>query len=221
MTARQVTHTDPAIALEAGLTMLGIAPGSEFRGRLLVYVELLQRWNRAYSLTSIRDPADMVRRHVLDSLAVLPYLHGRRIVDVGSGPGLPGLVLAMACPESRFVVLDSAGKKCRFLRHVVCQLALTNVEVVETRVENYAAGSGFDTVISRAFSALGHFVRLAGHLADPQGCLQAMKGRLVETELADVPAGWGVVRTHRLIVPGLGEARHLVELARATDVQEQ
>jgi 16S rRNA (guanine527-N7)-methyltransferase len=220
MTTASDLTAEAETALAAGLAGLGLASESGLARRLLAYVALLQRWNSAYNLTGARQPVDIVHRHVLDSLAVRPYLRGRRILDVGSGAGLPGLVLAMACPGSRFVLLDSAGKKCRFMRHVVAKLGLPNVEVVEVRVESYAPASGFDTVISRAFASLADFVRLAGHLAGPRGRLLAMKGRLAAAELADVPAGWSVARTHALKVPGLDEARHLVELARTTDVLE-
>lgn len=216
-----MTENAPEAVLEDGLARLGVAAGPDLAERLLDYVALLQRWNAAYNLTSVREPAAIVRRHLLDSLAVLPYLHGCQIVDVGSGPGLPGLVLAMARPGSSFVVLDSAAKKTRFMRHVTARLALDNVEVVRARVEDYAPASGFDTVISRAFSSLGEFARLAGHLAGADGRLLAMKGKLVGAELAGLPAGWSIARTQALTVPGIGEARHLVELVRAMDEQDK
>lgn len=216
-----MTGADPASVLAAGVAQLGVAGGSALVERLLAYVEALQRWNAAYNLTAVNDPTAIVRQHLLDSLAVIPYLKGNRIIDVGSGPGLPGLVLAIAQPESFFVLLDSVGKKTRFMRHAAARLGLGNVEIVQQRVENYAPADGFDTVISRAFAALGEFARLAGHLARQQGRLLAMKGRLDAAELEALPAGWSVARVAALQVPGIGGARHIVELARATNERVQ
>lgn len=211
---------DPENVLEQGLVSLGLVDRPDLTRRLLSYLELLRRWNRAFNLTSVREPVAMVRKHLLDSLAVLPFLRGERIIDVGSGAGLPGLVIAIARPDCAYVVLDSAGKKTRFMRHVTARLGLANVEVVQSRVEDYAPANGFDTVISRAFSSLQDFARLAGHLAGPGGRLLAMKGRLETDELEDLPDGWSIARTTTLQVPGGDEVRHLVELFRARDEQD-
>jgi 16S rRNA (guanine527-N7)-methyltransferase len=156
----------------------------------------------------------MVARHLLDSLSVLPFVTGPRVLDVGSGPGLPGIPLAVAQPEWELVLLDSNGKKTRFMTHAAGRLGLDNVRIVRARVEDYADDMGFDTVISRAFSSLADFVRRAGQLCSESGCLLAMKGRLYEREIASLPAGWQISETRRLSVPGVTASRHLVIIAR-------
>ncbi len=156
----------------------------------------------------------MVTRHLLDSLVVLPWLRGPRVLDVGSGAGLPGLPLAMARPEFGFVLLDSAAKRVSFLRHVVARLRLENVCVIHARVEDYADEAGFDTVISRAFAALADFVNLAGHLCAPGGRLLAMKGRLDPSEMEALPKGWVIAESRGLAVPGSDRERHLLEITR-------
>ena len=198
--------------LAAGLAALKVVDAEGLLPRLAAYLGLLERWNRTHNLTAVRDPVDMVPRHILDSLAVLPYLHGKSIVDVGSGAGLPGLPLAMAQPQSRFLLLDSASKRTRFLNHVIARLDLSNVAVAQARVEDYDGKAGFDTVISRAFSSLAEFAGLSGHLCAPGGCLLAMKGRVDPAEVAALPAGWRLHQTRDLHVPGLDEERHLLEI---------
>ncbi len=150
---------------------------------LLQYLTLLHKWNQAYNLTAIRDMESMVSRHIIDSLAVLPWLKGSRLLDVGSGAGLPGIPLAIARPELQVVLLDSNGKKIRFLQEVKRILALDNVEVVQTRAETYRPSQGFDTVISRAFSDLSQMIAWTRHLIEPDGIWLAMKGRRPDAEL--------------------------------------
>ncbi|AHK80511.1 16S rRNA methyltransferase [Ectothiorhodospira haloalkaliphila] len=198
--------------LARGLGQLGL--DADLKTPLLAYVSLLTRWNKAYNLTAVRDPRDMVNVHLLDSLAALPHARGPRILDVGTGPGLPGIPLALTRPDWQFVLLDSGIKKTRFLRQVVMELGLGNVEVVHSRVENYRPDQGFDTVMSRAFSATGTFTRVAGHLCGPGGQLLAMKGRDADNDPEGLPAGWSVVATHSLRVPGLSAVRHLVEIKK-------
>lgn len=200
--------------LSAALTGLGIPAPEQLAAQLDAYVTLLDRWNRSHNLTAVRDPEEMVSRHLLDSLVVLPWLRGPRIVDVGSGAGLPGLPLAMARPGYRFLLLDSAAKRVSFLRHVVARLGLDNVEVVHARVQDYASEPGFDTVISRAFAALADFVDKAGHLCGPDGRLLAMKGRLAKIEIEALPPGWVIDENRSLSVPGSSGQRHLLEIAR-------
>lgn len=204
---------NPDEVLAAGLTALGVDVPGEAQSRLLAYVALLARWNRVYNLTAVRDPAEMMRRHVLDSLAVLPHLQGPRVIDVGSGAGLPGIPLAIASPACRFVLLDANAKKTRFLIHAVGELALTNVEVVRSRVEDYRPESGFDSVISRAFASLADMLALTARLCRPGGRLLAMKGRIEPDELAAIPPAYGVPVTTVLHVPGVRAERHLVSLA--------
>jgi len=200
--------------LSTALADCGIEGPESLAAELAVFMELLDRWNRSHNLTAVRDPDEMVTRHLLDSLVVLPWLRGPRIVDVGSGAGLPGLPLAMARPEFGFVLLDSAAKRVSFLRHVVARLRLENVRVIHARVQDYADEAGFDTVISRAFAALADFVNLAGHLCTPGGRLLAMKGRLDPAEIEAVPDGWVIEQSRRLKVPGSAGERHLLEIGR-------
>lgn len=181
--------------------------------RLAAYLALLARWNSAYNLTAVRDPLEMVARHVLDSLAVEPWVVGPRIADVGTGCGLPGIPLALLRPRDHFTLIDSAGKRTRFVRHAVARLGLENVEVVAARVQDYDGGPGFDTVVSRAFAAVGDFVTAAGHLRRKGGRLLAMKGVLPHAELGALPAGWRVTALGRLTVPGLAAERHAVLLS--------
>jgi 16S rRNA (guanine527-N7)-methyltransferase len=200
--------------LRKGAEGLGVRLDGRQERLLLAYLELLSKWNKAYNLTAVRDPGDMVSRHLLDSLSVLPRLRGRRVADVGSGPGLPGIPLAIADPDLQVTLLDSNGKKTRFATHAVGRLGLDNVTVVKSRVEDYADEVGFDTVISRAFSSLADFARLAGHLCTTGGRLLAMKGRLHENELAALPGDWRIAETRALGVPGVLGQRHLVVLER-------
>ena len=215
--ARAAAAAPDAAVLEArlrsGLAELGLDASPPLPGRLAAYLGLLARWNAAWNLTAVRDPLEMVPRHVLDSLAVAPWVRGPRVADVGTGAGLPGIPLALLLPADRFTLIDTAAKRTRFLRHVVTRLELDNVEVVEGRAEDYDAGAGFDTVVSRAFSALSDFVRLAGHLRRRDGHLLAMKGTLPDAELAALPAGWRVAAIGRLEVPGLAAERHAVLLS--------
>lgn len=149
----------------------------------LHYLKLLNKWNHAYNLTAVRDPLSMVSRHILDSLAIIPWMKGLRWIDVGTGAGLPGIPLALTFPDKQVVLIDSNGKKIRFLQEVCRALSLNNVEVIQSRVENYHPAQGFDTVISRAFSELHQMVHWTKHLIAPQGIWLAMKGRYPEHEL--------------------------------------
>ncbi|QMT58749.1 16S rRNA (guanine(527)-N(7))-methyltransferase RsmG [Legionella sp. PC997] len=150
------------------------------------YLFLLNKWNLAYNLTAIRDLESMVSKHILDSLAILPWLRGKQIIDVGTGAGLPGIPLALARPDFNFVLLDSNGKKTRFLNEVKRQLNLKNVEIVQFRVENYHPTQGFDTVVSRAFSSLVQMIQWTQHLIADDGIWLAMKGRDPDTELNEI-----------------------------------
>ena len=182
---------------------------------LLIYLHELEKWNAAYNLTAVRDPLEMVTRHLLDSLAVLPALQTlprpmQRLIDVGSGAGLPGIPLALVHPEWQVDLLDSNGKKARFLRHAVRTLGLRNAQVLEMRAEDCEPDQPYDGVISRAFSALGDFVANTGHLLTPQGYWLAMKGRVDENESAGLNDRVRVDQIVALTVPGLAEQRHLV-----------
>ena len=182
--------------------------------RLLQFIRLLQRWNDAYNLSAIRAPGDMVRRHLFDSLVIVPWVPDRGcVLDVGSGAGLPGIPLAIARPGLDLVLLDSNGKKTRFLRQVVMELGLSRVTVVQERIERHQSRSGYDRIVSRAYAALGLFARQVAPLLKPGGRALAMKGH-VEEPLGE--SDWaGEVRVHRLTVPGLDAQRTLVELVPA------
>ncbi len=200
--------------IEHGLAALRLAEPPGLAAALAQYVMLLEKWNGAYNLTAVRVPEEMVTRHVLDSLVVLPFLDETPVLDVGTGAGLPGLVLALARPEQQFVLLDASGKKTRFIEHAVDRLGLKNVRVVRARVQDHADTEGFGVVVSRAFASVGDFIRAAGHHLKPGGRLLAMKGTLPENELAALPDGWRLGSVHRLTVPGLRAERHLLEFCR-------
>ncbi len=198
--------------LDAGVRALGISVDPKARAALIDYIKELSTWNATYNLTAVRDPEAMVTRHLLDSLAVYPFVTGASLADVGSGAGLPGLVLAIARPRLQVAVIESNRKKAAFLRHARRTLALDNVTVVQERVEDYAPGKRFDTVVCRAFSSAGQTARLAGHLIAPGGRFLLMKGRHPAAELADLPLDFRAVDTIALEVPGLGAERHLAIL---------
>ena len=195
--------------LTAGLHALGLED-LELPGALLHYLRELVHWNAAYNLTAIRDPAEMVTRHLLDSLALLPHLHGGFLVDVGTGAGLPGIPLHLANAIDRTLLVDSNGKKVRFCRHVIGELGLEQIEARQARVESLPATLGADVVVSRAYASLAEFVTSAGHLLRPGGQLYAMKGRRPDDEIAELPADWEVSEQLALEVPGLDEERWLV-----------
>lgn len=204
--------------LRAGVAALGVDLDDRSIDRLLAYLELLQRWNAAYNLTAVRDPAEMVARHLLDSLAIVPYVHGATLADLGSGAGLPGIPLAIAAPARSILLVDSNGKKARFLREAVRQLDLANVRVAESRVER-VEGS-FDCITARAFASLAEMLAWGGHLLAPDGEWLALKGRFPQDELDEVKPPFRVERIIPLTVPGLDADRHLVVIKRARPAVE-
>ena len=200
--------------LEAGLVQLSQDPA--LAGPLLAYLALLARWNATYNLTAVRDPAQMVPRHLLDSLAMQPFVRDLgTLADLGTGPGLPGIPLAIATPSLRVTLVESNGKKARFLREAVRQLGLANAEVAESRIEAFHPQAGFDAITARALATLPQILALGGHLLAPGGRLLAMKGVHPEEEIAALAAGWVLAGTYPLHVPGLDAERHLVEIVRA------
>ncbi len=178
--------------------------------QLIALVEQLDKWNKAYNLTSVRDPKDMLVKHILDSLVVSPYLQGQRFIDVGTGPGLPGLPLAILNPDKQFVLLDSLGKRITFIRQVCHLLKLSNVTAVQSRVEQYQDPAGFDGVISRAFASLTDMLNWCSHLPKPEGKFYALKGLVPEEELACLPESCKLSGIESLVVPELEGQRHLV-----------
>ncbi len=202
-------------SITAGVEQLGVALPDPAIERLVAYLALLERWNRAYNLTAVRDPDAMVIRHLLDSLSVLPWLEGPRILDVGSGAGLPGIPLAVARPALAFCLLDSNGKRTRFLTQAVAELQLKNVEIVRCRAEDYQPAWRFNSVVSRAFATLADLLSSAGRLCAPNGRLLAMKGVFPDDELARLPPGYLLSGVYPLRVPNLEAERCLVHLTPA------
>jgi 16S rRNA (guanine527-N7)-methyltransferase len=200
------------VQLSQGLAGLRLTLSSEAQTRLLQYLVLLSKWNRTYNLTAIREPSRLVSHHLLDSLAVLPYIEGNSIVDVGSGAGLPGIPLAIARPEWNVVLVDSNHKKCAFLRQAAVELKLQGTQIVTVRAEQWHPVHRFDVVISRAFSDLPGFVETARHLCGPGAVMAAMKGVHPDEELAQLGPDIRVHKVLALHVPGLRAARHLVLL---------
>jgi 16S rRNA (guanine527-N7)-methyltransferase len=199
--------------LTRGVQKLGLSLTDANIDALLNYLALLVKWNRAYNLTAVRDPMQMVSRHLLDSLSVASLVDGQRILDVGTGPGLPGIPLAILFPERQFELLDSNGKKTRFLIEAKLQLGLDNVQVHCCRVESLRDEQGFDGITSRAFASLADMAGGCEHLLAPQGKLYAMKGQYPEQELSQLPKHFIVEACHTLSVPGVDEARHLMVIA--------
>jgi 16S rRNA (guanine527-N7)-methyltransferase len=204
-------------ALAGGIRSLGLDIDAVAQGKLLAYVALLEKWNRTYNLTAIREPERIVTHHLLDSLAVLPYLTQAtlRLADIGSGGGLPGIPLAVARPAWHATLIDSSRKKASFLRQASLELGLTRVEVVPLRVESYEPSVPFDVAISRAYSNLGAFIEAARRIA-PSGRWLAMKGAYPHDELAAVPPAARVLSVARLDIPGLQAERHLVIMEAAS-----
>ncbi|WP_315385261.1 16S rRNA (guanine(527)-N(7))-methyltransferase RsmG [uncultured Stenotrophomonas sp.] len=209
--------TDPtlppavATALDKGLADMGL--DAALAPPLLTYLTLLNRWNKTYNLTAIRDPLEMVTRHLLDSLAMQPFLEQGTLADLGTGPGLPGIPLAIARPQLQVTLVESNGKKARFMREAVRQLGLGNARVAESRAEALAEPGAYDNLTARAMDTLAGIIAVGGHLLRPGGRLLAMKGVYPHDEIAQLPAGWQVEQVLPLKVPGLTGERHLVVVA--------
>lgn len=200
--------------LDAGLAALGLDPA--LAGPLARYLALMLRWNAAYNLTAIRDPREMVTKHLLDSLAMAPAVAGLpTLADLGTGPGLPGIPLAIATPGLRVTLVESNGKKARFMREALRQLGLGNAEVAESRIEALDRPGQFAAITARALATLPQILALGGHLIADDGVLLAMKGARPDDEIAALPAGWAVRDLRPLSVPGLDAERHLVVIGRA------
>ena len=204
----------PQTALERGIEELGVGLPAGCSELLLRYLGLLEKWNRTYNLTAIRDPLAMVSHHLLDSLAVLPHLPlqeaAARVADAASGAGLPGIPLALARPSWHVALIESNQKKAAFMRQAIIELALSNVEVHEGRVEAWQPAEGFALVISRAFTELAQFVAACRHLLSPRGVLAAMKGRQPQEEIDSLPGDVRLLEVIRLRVPFVEGERHLV-----------
>lgn len=203
--------------LDAGLEELSLSLSHAQKGKLTEYLALLLKWNTAFNLSGVKDASEMLSRHILDSLTLVPYMEGSRILDVGTGPGLPGVPLAICYPDKRFDLLDSNGKKSRFVFQAKLQLGLDNVTAQNARVERYKPDAVIDVIVSRAFSSLRDFVELTKHLVQPgRTRLVAMKGLYPEEELALLPEGFVVNKAQKVTVPGYTGERHIIELRTKT-----
>ncbi len=211
MSSRDALHAQ----LDQGVAALGLQLPATALTQLLDYQALLQRWNGTYNLTAVREPAQMITRHLLDSLAILPYVSGASLVDLGTGPGLPGLVLAIAAPGREVLLVDSNGKKVRFLREAIRALGLKGVSAMQQRVETLEGR--YDCVTARAFASLADMLGWGGHLLAPGGTWLAMKGQTAEDELAGLPSAFELRARHALSVPGLDAARELLLIGRRGD----
>jgi len=195
--------------LVSGIAALNVNVTDNQIEQLLCFIKLIEKWNKAYNLTAIRDREEMARLHILDSLAILPYIEGTRVIDIGTGAGLPGIPLAICLPEIHFTLLDSNAKKTRFVQQVVLELKLKNVQVVHSRVENYHPETAYDAVLTRAFSSLSDIVKLTSHLLNRRGVLLAMKGQNLEAELELITAKKSVIPVS---IPGTDVDRCLVRI---------
>ncbi len=195
--------------LVSGIASLNLNVTGEQVDQLLSFIKLIEKWNKAYNLTAIRNREEMARLHILDSLAIAPHIEGKRVIDIGTGAGLPGIPLAICLPEVGFTLLDSNAKKTRFVQQVVLELKLKNVEVLHSRVENYHPVQVYDAVLTRAFASLSDIVKLTAHLLSRDGVLLAMKGQNLDAELAEITAKKSVISVS---VPGVDVERCLVRI---------
>jgi len=190
----------------------------EIEEKLAAYLELLNKWNRVYNLTAIRDLRESVLLHILDSLAIRQYLHGNYIIDVGTGAGLPGIPLALICPDKQFVLLDSNSKKTRFLSQVMYELELRNVQVVHSRCEDFSAQKKFDSILSRAFASIQVMLESTQHLLAEQGQFLAMKGVYPVAEIKAIPQSFQVIAVHKLSIKRLDAERHLACVTKGVTI---
>ncbi|WP_032095242.1 MULTISPECIES: 16S rRNA (guanine(527)-N(7))-methyltransferase RsmG [unclassified Alteromonas] len=208
------TQQDLHCILASGLEALSLNLTEKQQHQLVEFVLLIDKWNKAYNLTSVRCPRQMMVKHILDSLAIVPHLTGENIIDVGTGPGLPGMPLAIAFPDKTFTLLDSLGKRVRFMTQCVHTLKLTNVTPVNSRVENHVGDKPYDIVLSRAFASLKDMLHWCEHLVDSDGQFLALKGQFPQSEIDEVSDHFQVVNTENITVPNLDGERHLVWLRK-------
>lgn len=204
-----------ASELQRGITQLGLDLSSTQQSMLLDYLALLLKWNKAFNLSGVKTASEMLSRHILDSLSVVPFIKGQCVLDVGTGPGLPGIPLAICYPDKQFILLDSNGKKTRFIFQAQLQLGLTNVEVQNTRIESLSSEKPIDTIVSRAFSAIADFVALTRHIVESAKhpvTLVAMKGLFPDDEIEQLPNDYVVRAATSVKVPGHQAERHIIEI---------
>jgi 16S rRNA (guanine527-N7)-methyltransferase len=201
--------------LKTGLERLGIEPNPSLVDNYLKYIELLAKWNKAYNLTAVKEPEAMLKRHVLDSLSVLTFIQGPRCLDVGTGPGLPGMILAMAQPDIHWSLLDSNQKKIRFLRHLKVELDIGNVDIIQSRIEDFKPEAIFDTVICRAFAPLNRMLKQTQHLIYPGNQLLAMKGKQAKAEIEQLDGGDFLIKLNNLQLSDEESPSNLIQIKRA------
>ena len=201
---------------QQGLAKLNCTPTDEQLNKLKQYIVLLDRWNKTYNLTAIRDPQQMIPLHIFDSLAVAPYIKGKTCLDIGSGAGLPGIPLAIIQPQRIFTLLDSNGKKTRFMQQAVIELNLKNTSVVQVRAEKWQTASKFNTIISRAFASIADFVRVSSYHLSENGQILAMKGVFPQQELTDLPNSFIVEYSKTLRIPEVSANRCIIKLIKKT-----
>ena len=208
-------RTQLAALLENSVAALPFDVSQAQQQKLLDYLQLIHKWNKAYNLTSVRNPEEMLAKHIVDSIAVMPYLKGQQFIDVGTGPGLPGIPLAIMLPNAHFTLLDSLGKRVRFMKQCAHELALTNVSPVQSRVEDHQPTALYDGVISRAFASLKDMLHWCQHLVDSTGAFFALKGQMPEQELDEISTTYTIDAVHSVDVPGLVGQRHLIVIKTA------
>jgi len=206
---------DLAAQLQKGLQSLNLQLSNEQQLTLIAFIELLKKWNRVYNLTAVHDLHQMLKRHILDSLSIAPYLKGVRVVDIGAGAGLPGIPLAIANPDFQFVLIDSNRKKTRFMQQAKTELRLDNVEIVCSRAEDFHANELFDSVISRALSSLSQMTLWVSHLCAADGVMLAMKGTYPDAEVSELAKSFEIKAVHKINYWGLDADRYLVEISHA------
>lgn len=200
--------------LETCLLGSDVVTDKDQRDKLVNYVLMMHKWNKAYNLTSVRSPEQMLIKHIVDSIVVSPLLTESQYIDVGTGPGLPGIPLAIMCPDKHFILLDSLGKRVRFMKQVAYELKLNNIQPVQSRVENFIPSIKIDGVISRAFASLNDMLHWCQHLVDSQGVFWALKGQLPTDELAQMDDKFSLIESIKLNVPDLIGERHIIKIRK-------
>ena len=209
-----VLHEQLVAQLSDCLKNSDVVPSQEQIEKLVSFVLLMHKWNKAYNLTSVRDPQQMLIKHIVDSIVVSPFLSQSHYIDVGTGPGLPGIPLAIMCPDKNFILLDSLGKRVRFMKQVAYELKLDNIQPVQSRVEDYIPTTKIDGVISRAFASLKDMLHWCQHLVDSQGVFLALKGQYPADELAVMGEKFSLIETIKLNVPDLEGERHIIKICK-------
>ena len=214
MSEQLILESELLAILQNSLEKCDLVVTPQQQQQLINYVLLMHKWNKTYNLTSVRDPRQMVIKHIIDSIVVAPFLESVCYIDVGTDPGLPGIPLAIMCPDKQFVLLDSLGKRVRFMKQVAYELKINNIQPVQSRVEDFVPDVKIDGVLSRAFASLKDMLHWCQHLVDSHGVFLALKGQLPTNELKELPVGFVLQETTKLNVPGLDGERHIVKIKR-------